>query len=373
LALISISSIILRKLNMRLKNPFESSFGLIQDKPIFIAEVIDQDGVRGFGESVAFNTPWYTEETVQTTKHIMEDFLIPLLKKGPLWHPDEVTKRFQPVRRNRMAKATLEGAIWDLFANKRGLPLYAALGGTRSEVEVGVSIGIKKNIEQLLADIQVAIDSGYKRIKMKIKPGWDVDIVKEVRKVHPDIPLMVDANSAYTLDDADHLKKLDDYQLLMIEQPLGHDDMIEHAALQKQFTTPICLDESIHSLEDAKIALSLGSCRVINIKLGRVGGITEARAIHDLCYDAGVPVWCGGMFEAGVGRAQSLALSTLPGFTLPGDVAGSDRYWERDIIKPPVTVENGVVKLPRIPGIGYEIDYQALDAFTEYQKVFDLE
>lgn len=371
MALISISKIIMRKLNMRLKNSFQSSFGLIQDKPIFIVEVVDQEGVVGYGESVAFESPWYTEETVQSTEHILEEYLIPLLKKGPLWHPDEVGARFQPVRRNRMAKATLEGAVWDLFAKKRGLPLYAALGGTRHEVDVGVSIGIKETVDQLLADIQAALGQGYKRIKMKIKPGWDIDVVKEVRDIFPDVPLMVDANSAYTLSDTDHLKKLDNFNLMMIEQPLGSDDFVEHAELQKQMQTPICLDESIHSVEDTKVALKLGSCQVINIKMGRVGGITEAKAVHDLCYANGIPVWCGGMFEAGVGRAQSLAISTLPGFTLPGDVAGSDRYWDKDIIKPVVTVKNGVVELPRIPGIGYDIDYQALDAYTEYEKVFD--
>ncbi|MGV3489244.1 MAG: o-succinylbenzoate synthase [Tuberibacillus sp.] len=366
----TLSSIIIRKINMRLKNPFRSSFGLIQDKPMFIVEAIDQDGERGWGESVAFDSPWYTEETVKTTEHIMEDFLIPLLQKGPLWHPDEVTERFKPVRRNRMAKAAMEGAIWDLFARKRKMPLYKALGAVRGEVEVGVSIGIKKEIDELLDEIQQAVNQGYKRIKMKIKPGSDVVAVKEVRHVFPDIPLMVDANSAYTLHDIDLLKKLDEFGLLMIEQPFGHDDLLEHAELQKQIKTPICLDESIYSVEDVKIALKLGSCRIINIKMGRVGGLTEAKVIHDYCYERHIPVWCGGMFEAGIGRLQSLALAALPGFTLPGDTAGSQRYWDRDIISPEVTVSDGLVHLSGESGIGHDIDYEALDAFTEYKKVF---
>jgi len=267
MALIALSSIIIRKLNMRLKHPFQSSFGLIYDKPIFIIEAIDRDGVRGWGESVAFESPWYTEETVKTTEHLIEDFLIPLLRKAPLWHPDEVTKRFQPIKRNRMAKAAIEGAIWDLFAKKRGMPLYKALGGTKNTVEVGVSIGIKENLDSLLHDIQEALNQGYRRMKIKIKPGWDIDVVKQVRQAFPNIPLMVDANSAYTLNDINHLKKLDDFELLMIEQPLGQDDLLEHAELQKHLNTPICLDESIYSADDVKIALKLGSCKIVNIKI----------------------------------------------------------------------------------------------------------
>lgn len=368
-----LEKVILRKLKMRLKAPFSTSFGTIHDRDFFIVEVVDENGKSGWGESVAFSSPWYSEETVQTNEHIMKDFLIPLLKQGPIEHPDELVARFSMIRRNNMAKAAIEGAIWDLYTKQHGMPLAEALGGTKSTIDVGISLGIQKDINTLIGQIQEAINTGYKRIKIKIKPGWDVDVVKKVREAFPDIPLMADANSAYTLKDIDHLKKLDQFNLLMIEQPLAHDDILQHAQLQRELTTPICLDESIHSFDDAKNAVDLGSCKIINIKIGRVGGLTESKRIHDYCQSRDIAVWCGGMLEAGVGRAHNIAITTLPQFILPGDTSASSRYWEKDIISPEVTTKNGVIQVPRTPGIGYEMDMEALDHFTERKETILLE
>ncbi|MFD1445909.1 o-succinylbenzoate synthase [Oceanobacillus profundus] len=360
----------IHKLNMRLKDPFTTSFGTFQDKEFFITELIDEDGNRGYGESVAFSSPWYSEETVKTNLHVMEDFLIPILKENQISHPEQVSDLFHPIKRNNMAKSALEGAVWDLYAKREKLTLAAALGGERKQIDVGISIGIQPTVDDLIQTIQHFVDAGYKRIKIKIKPGWDVEVLREVRKHFPDTPIMADANSAYTIDDIEHLQKLDDLNLMMIEQPLEHDDIVDHAKLQAVMKTPICLDESIHSLEDTRKAYELGSCKIINIKIGRVGGLTEARRIHDFCMDKGIDVWCGGMLEAGVGRAHNVALTTLAQFVLPGDTAGSSRYWERDIIEPEVVVENGLINVPDQPGIGYDIDEEAMDEFTEWTKVY---
>jgi len=368
---ISIKQIKLKKLNMRLKQPFTTSFGTMQDKSFFITEAIDDKGNRGFGESVAFISPWYSEETVETNLHVMEDFLIPILKENEISHPDDVSRLFEPIKRHPMAKSALEGAIWDLYAKSKRMTLASALGGEKKEIDVGISIGIQPSVKQLLETIEKSVAAGYKRIKIKIKPGWDVDVLKEVRKVFPDTPIMADANSAYTLEDVEHLKQLDDLNLMMIEQPLAHDDIIDHASLQANLDTPICLDESIHSLEDTRKAIQLGSCKIINIKIGRVGGLTESKRIHDYCVRHGIDVWCGGMLEAGVGRAHNIALTTLNGFTMPGDTAGSSRYWEKDIISPEVTVKDGVITVPDKPGIGYDIDEEALNEFTVEEKVFE--
>lgn len=368
---VSIKEIHLHQLKMRLKHPFTTSFGTMQDREFFITEVIDDQGNRGFGESVAFLSPWYSEETVETNLHVMRDFLIPLLKERVITHPDDVTEIFQPIKRHYMAKSALEGAIWDLYAKREGKSLAAALGGERKTIEVGVSIGIKSSIDELLEEIKENVDAGYKRIKIKIKPDWDVDVIREVRNHFPNIEMMADANSAYTLDDINHLKQLDEFDLMMIEQPLAHDDIIDHATLQQAMTTPICLDESIHSFDDTRQAIELGSCKVINIKIGRVGGLTEAIRIHDYCVEHGIDVWCGGMLEAGVGRAHNIAITTLAGFTLPGDTAGSSRYWAKDIITPEVTVEKGIIRVPDKPGIGYDIDEEALEQFTVKKHTFN--
>lgn len=368
---IPIKQIKLRKLMMRLKDPFTTSFGTMQDKEFYIIEAIDTDGNSGFGESVAFTSPWYSEETVKTNLHVMEDFLIKILQENEVNHPDDVSKLFEPIKRNNMAKSALEGAIWDLYAKRKNISLAAALGGKKKEIDVGISIGIQPTVKDLLNTVEHYIKEGYKRIKIKVKPGWDVDVLRAVREQFPDTPIMADANSAYTLADIEHLKQLDDLNLTMIEQPLGHDDIVDHAKLQAVMKTPICLDESIHSLEDTRKAIQLGSCKIINIKIGRVGGLTEAKRIHDYCLERGIEVWCGGMLEAGVGRSHNIALTTLSGFTLPGDTAGSSRYWEKDIITPEVTVDNGIIKVPNKPGIGYDIDRDALKAFTVSEKVFE--
>ena len=269
-----------------------------------------------------------------------------------------------------MAKAAIEGAVWDLYTKKQRIALSQALGGSKKEIEVGISIGIQKSIDDLLRKIDQSVTEGYRRVKIKIKPGWDINVIEEVRKRFPKLPLMADANSAYTLDDVNLLKALDPYDLMMIEQPLATDDIIDHATLQALIQTPICLDESITSVEDARKALSLGSCKVINIKIGRVGGIREAVKIHDLCKDHGIPVWCGGMLEAGVGRAHNIALTTLDQFTMPGDTAGSSHYWERDIIDPEVTVHDGLITVPDGPGIGYEVNRRQVDAYTVSSKTY---
>ena len=367
---ISVRKVILHNMVMTLKNPFTTSFGTFLDKEFFVIEMEDETGASGFGESVAFSSPWYSEETVETNKHIMGQFLIPLLLESPIEHPDEVSIRFKPIRRNNMAKSALENAVWDLYAKRNNNPLYKELGGVKQQIDVGISIGIQPTAKDLVHVIEEFVNEGYKRMKVKIKPGADYEMLKEVRRHFPDILLMADANSAYTLDDLDTFKKLDELNLMMIEQPLAHDDIIDHAKLQSVLATPICLDESIHSIEDARKAIELGSCKIINIKIGRVGGITESKKIHDYCSQQGIAVWCGGMLESGIGRAHNIALTTLPQFILPGDTASSSRYWEKDIIEPEVFVEKGVIHVPNKPGIGYDVNRQVLESFRVDKTVF---
>lgn len=350
-----ITEVILYLIDMRMKHPFETSFGTLQDKTIIIVQAKDQSGVIGWGEGVAFDAPWYTEETVKTSLHMLEDFLIPIIMHRELEHPNEVSKLFASIRRNNMAKSAIEGAVWDIYAQQTNQSLAKAVGGTRKEIDVGISIGIQPSIERLLNTIDSYLQEGYKRIKVKIKPGWDLDVIHAIRDCFGNIPLMADANSAYTLDDIDTLKQLDSYGLMMIEQPLAHDDIVDHALLQKQLKTPICLDESITSFEDARRAIGLGSCQIINIKIGRVGGITEAIKIHDYCAENSIPVWCGGMLEAGIGRAHNIALTSLSNFIMPGDTAGSSRYWYEDIITPEVVVKDGIIEIPHKIGLGYTV------------------
>ncbi|QKY71549.1 o-succinylbenzoate synthase [Lentibacillus sp. CBA3610] len=369
---LQIRQIKLHRLKMMLNNPFTTSFGSMQEKEFFITEAIDANGIRGFGESVAFISPWYTEETVETTHHMIKDFLIPLLRENDIQHPNDVKEVFKPVKRNNMAKAALEGAIWDLYAKSETITLSEALGGNKKEIDVGISIGIQPTIDDLLQKIDHHINQGFKRIKLKIKPGHDYEMLRQVRQHFPDTPIMADANSAYTLQDIDQLQKLDELDLMMIEQPLAHDDIVDHAKLQAAIQTPICLDESIHSLEDVQKAIELNSCRIINVKIGRVGGLSEAKQIHDLCRENTIDIWCGGMLEAGVGRAHNIALTTLPQFVLPGDTAGSSQYWEKDIIKPEVVVNDGMITVPDKPGIGFEIDDEALERFTISKETFYL-
>ncbi len=269
------------------------------------------------------------------------------------------------VRGHRMAKAAIETACWDLEAKSKGIPLWQLLGGTQTEIACGVSIGIQDSIEILLEKIQKEVDAGYQRIKIKIKPGWDANVIQTVRSQFPDIGLVGDANSAYSLADAPLFQDLDRFKLMMFEQPLAHDDIFDHAELQKQIKTPICLDESIHSAEDAKHAIDLGSCRIINLKLGRVGGHSEAHRVETVCRERGVPVWCGGMLESGIGRAHNIAMSTLAGFTLPGDVSASERYWANDIIEPAVTVSSrGTIQVPTKPGLGFAVNLERIESLT---------
>ena len=359
-----IKEINIRRMKMTMKNPFTTSFGTFQEKDFLLLEATDELGNTGWGESVAFHSPWYSEETLETNLHMLEDFLIPLVVGIEIGHPDEVSALFAAIRKNNMAKSTVEGAIWDLYAKRNKLTLAQALGGNAEKIEVGISIGIHENTAELIETVRGFVEEGYKRIKVKIKPGYDVEVIRELRKNFPEVPLMADANSAYTLEDVDLLKQLDEFNLTMIEQPLASDDIIDHATLQKQLQTPICLDESIHSLEDTRKALELGSTKIINIKIGRVGGLTEAKKIHDYCMARGIPVWCGGMLESGIGRAHNVALTTLPNFILPGDTAGSSRYWIEDVITPEVVVEDGYITVPSAYGIGYEPNLEVMDKFT---------
>lgn len=365
-----IEKVTLRLMEMEMKAPFTTSFGTFKNRAFILVEATADDGTTGWGETVAFYAPLYSEETVKTNWHMLEDYLIPLILNKDINHPDEVSEIFSPIRKNNMAKAALEGAIWDVYARQNNQSLAEALGGTRETIDVGISIGIQDSIESLVEIVRGFVDEGYKRIKVKIKPDWDVDVMRTLRQEFPNTAIMADANSAYSLEDAHLLQELDAYDLMMIEQPLASDDIIDHATLQKQLNTPICLDESIHSLEDARKAVELGSTKIINIKIGRVGGLTEAVKIHDYCQAHNIPVWCGGMLESGVGRAHNVALTTLSNFTLPGDTASSSRYWDKDIIEPEVVSEDGVIVVPTNPGIGYEVNLEAIDQFTVNKKEF---
>ncbi|WP_342504368.1 o-succinylbenzoate synthase [Lysinibacillus sp. FSL L8-0126] len=365
-----VEKITLRHLKMPMKTPFTTSFGTVDEKELLLIEARDESGITGWGETVAFVAPWYTEETLKTTWHMLQDFLIPILLHKEIGHPDEVNSLFAPIRRNCMAKASIEGAVWDIYAQLTKQSLAQALGGQKHRIEVGVSVGIQPSTAQLIEVIKSHIAKGYKRVKIKIKPGYDVEVVRAIRAELPDLPLMVDANSAYTLEDINILQQLDDFRLLMIEQPLATDDIVDHATLQKKLKTPICLDESITSFEDARRAIELESCGVINIKIGRVGGLTEAKRIHDLCKAKRIPVWCGGMLEAGIGRAHNIALTSLSHFILPGDTAGSSHYWYEDIIDPEVVVKDGYIEVSQSVGIGYAPNMAIIDKLTISTEVY---
>ncbi|HEV2617224.1 MAG TPA: o-succinylbenzoate synthase, partial [Candidatus Acidoferrales bacterium] len=319
----------LRELSLPLKYPFETSFGRITVRRILIVKAIDRSGTTGYGECVAMEGPFYNAETVETAWIIIAKHVAPLLALSPVAAASQVNHKLASIRGNQMARSAVEAAIWDLEAKRKGIPLWKYIGGERAEIACGVSIGIQPSVGALLDKVGRELKSGYQRIKIKIKPSLDVELVAAVRARYPDILLSVDANAAYALDrDLATMRELDRFRLLMIEQPLAAGDLVDHAKLQKQLQTPLCLDESIECAADARHALELGACKIINIKLGRVGGFSEATKIHDLARRAGVPVWCGGMLETGIGRAHNIALSTLQGFTLPGDVSASSRYWE---------------------------------------------
>jgi len=318
----------LREIALPLKWPFETSFGVTTHRRILIVRAFDKSGAYGYGECTAPEDPFFNHETVDTAAIIITGYVVPLLAEGNIEQASQVNSALARIRGNRMARGAVETAVWDLEARMLGRPLWQQIGGTRSEVSSGVSIGLQPTIEALLEKVSKEVDSGYQRIKLKIKPGRDVSLVEAVRSKFPSILLSVDANAAYTLEDVDIMRQLDKFNLMMIEQPLAAGDLVDHSRLQREIATPICLDESILTLADARHALELGSCRIINIKLGRVGGHSEAKLIQSHCFEKGIPVWCGGMLESGIGRAHNIAMSTLAGFTLPGDVSASARYWD---------------------------------------------
>jgi O-succinylbenzoate synthase len=359
-----IDRIELRHVKLVLVSPFVTSMGTEYDEEHIIVRV-DAEGVTGWGESVAEGTPFYSYETVPTAWHILKDFLIPSILGKEIASIDEAIAGYAKVRGHMMAKAGLEAALWDAFAKTQGISLSQMIGGTRKKIDVGVSIGIQDSVPGLIKKIDGYLTEGYKRIKIKIAPGFDLQFVEAVRKEYPGILFQVDANSAYTLDDIGIFKKMDQYNLLLIEQPLGYEDIFDHSKLQRELKTPICLDESIHSLDDTRAAIELDSCRIINIKPGRVGGFTESKLIHDYCASMNIPVWCGGMLESGIGRAGNVALASLPNFTLPGDISASKRYYTEDIVEPEFLVNpDGTMDVPVKPGIGVEVNMKMLEKVT---------
>lgn len=367
---IQIERIVLRQIQMPLVHFFETSFGRTYSRDIVLVEAV-ADGVSGWGEVTAGENPFYNEEWTDSAWLILKDFVAPRVLGHACASVEDVASRTAHIRGHRMARAGLEVAAWDLAARQAGVPLWKQIGGgARTEIACGVSIGIQDSVEQLIEKITTEVSAGYRRIKIKIKPGWDIDVIRRVREVFPEILLMADANSAYTLADVERLKALDDFNLMMIEQPLAHDEIIDHVELQARLKTPICLDECIRTAHQAEQAIRMNACRIINIKLGRVGGFTEARKVHDVAQRHGIPVWCGGMLEAGIGRAHNIALSTLPNFVLPGDVSASKRYWKRDITTPAIeTTPQGTIAISDGIGFGYEIDHDFIRSITIREEI----
>lgn len=360
----------IREINLPLVHFFETSFGRTERRRILLTKVFC-DGAVGFGECTTGETPLFSHETIDTAWIIIQKVLAPIIIGRNWTSPSEVGQWFKPIRGHRMARASIENACWDLTARVRNIPLCQLLGGSLKIIPCGVSIGIQNTPEILLEKIKTEVDAGYRRIKIKIKPGWDYDVLRLIRQRYPDITLSVDANSAYTLGDVNLLKSFDEFNLLMIEQPLSYDDIIDHSRLQKQLRTAICLDEPITSLDKTRKAVEMESCRIINIKLGRVGGFSEAIKIHNYCYEHNIPAWCGGMLEAGIGRSHNIALSTFPGFSLPGDVSASKRYYAEDIIEPSVTVtDDGFINVPQKSGSGYEPKEDYIEKITVRKEVF---
>ena len=365
-----IEEIVLYLVELPLLQFFETSFERIYKKSAILVE-IKSGGISGWGECVADRDPFYSSEDITTSWHILEDYLIPELLGSPIERFNQGSGPGKRIRGHRMAKAAVNSALWDLAARQKEMPLWQLMGGTRQKIACGVSIGIQDSAEQLLDRITREISSGYRRIKIKIKPGWDLGIIQKARKSFPEIPLMVDANSAYSLADTNLFLEMDQYGLMMIEQPLFSDDIFEHRKLQEKISTPICLDESIRHLRDTRAAIEMNACRIVNIKQGRVGGPWEAIRIHDYCRDAGIPVWCGGMIETGIGRAHNVALSTLENFTLPGDVSAGSRYFREDIVEPPIEVTgDGFIILSARPGIGHDPVLKRIKRITQAKKIY---
>ena len=365
-----IARIELCHIEIELVSPFTTSMGTEYKEEHIIVRV-DAEGITGWGECVAEGTPFYSYETVQTAWHILQDFLIPSILRKDINSIDEMIKSYSNVRGHRMAKAGIESALWDVFAKSKNISLSKMLGGTRDKIDVGVSIGIQNSESELINRVSGYLNEGYKRIKIKISPGNDIQYIKALRKEFPEIILQVDANSAYSLNDVELFKEMDDYNLLLIEQPLGYEDIYDHSKLQRELKTPICLDESIHSLDDTRAAIELDSCKVINIKPGRVGGFTESKLIHDYCASKNIPVWCGGMLESGIGRAGNIALASMSNFTLPGDISASKRYYKEDLVEPEFVVNiDGTMDVPNQPGIGVEVNLKRLEKVTVSKASF---
>jgi O-succinylbenzoate synthase len=365
-----VESITLRKLQMRLKAPFETSFGTTYERPILLVE-LQADGITGWSEVTSSESPTFNSESVDISWLVIREFLAPLMVGKSLSAASDAQSHFAAIRGHEMARAGIENALWDIEAQQRGLPLAKLLGGTQMEIPCGVSLGLQPTPAKILEKVATEVAAGYQRIKLKIKPGRDFEFISTVRNAFPQIRLSVDANSAYTLEDVELMRSFDQFHLLMIEQPLWWDDVYFHARLQKQIKTWLCLDESIRHLRDAQTAIELGACGIINIKLGRVGGHSSAREIQAYCQSKNIPVWCGGMLECGIGRAHNIAVSTLPGYTLPGDVSASQRYWVEDLIEPEVTVTpRGTIQVPQSPGLGYHVRYDLIDRWTVEKETF---
>jgi O-succinylbenzoate synthase len=368
--MMKLEQVTLREIRMPMLFRFQTSFGETTERRIILVEVTGE-GASGWGEVTATEGPFYNEEDTETAWHILSDFAIPKLLERPVANAAQAASRWEAIRGHHMATGGLEAALWDWEARLAKRPLGSLLGGTLREIPCGVSIGIQRSPDELIERISAEIAAGYQRIKIKIKPGWDVEVLDRVRERFPRLPLMADANSAYSLADLPKLRQLDRFYLMMIEQPLGHDDIVDHAKLQQALQTPVCLDESIRTLRHAEQAIEMGACRIVNIKLGRVGGFRNAKQIHDCCQAAKIPVWCGGMLESGIGRAHNVALSTLPNFVLPGDVAASKRYWKQDVITPEVDVTaRGTIMVPEGPGIGYAPDVERIERLTCRTRIF---
>jgi O-succinylbenzoate synthase len=359
---VKLQAVEMRRIGIPLVAPFETSFGVQLERDILLVKAITSDG-EGWGECVAGEEPTYSAEYVDSAQHVLIHHLLPRLFGRPDLTASDVFPLLRPVHGHQMAKAAIEMAVLDAELRARGVSLGQYLGAVRPEVDCGVSVGIHRTLPELLETVGGFIEQGYRRIKLKIKPGWDVEPVRAVRERFGGVPLQVDANTAYQLSDAKHLAELDQFDLLLIEQPLPEDDVLAHAKLARFVRTPICLDESIHSLRSAADAIELGACSIINIKPGRVGGYLEAKRIHDLCAERSIPVWMGGMLETGVGRAGNVAMAAMPNFTLPGDTSASDRYYKQDITEPFV-LHDGRLKVPTGPGLGVRIDQARLDEVT---------
>jgi o-succinylbenzoate synthase len=366
----NIERIILRQIQVKLKAPFEASFGKTWERRVVLVEVVS-DGLSGWGEVTAGEGPFYNSETNDTSWLVLTKFIVPLVNAAKINSPADLPDVLRLIRGHNMAKAAVENALWDVEAQRQGLPLAKLLGGTQSTISCGVSIGIQDSPEALVPVVECEVAAGYRRIKIKIKPQKDLAYVAAVRRRLPGIQLSVDANSAYRLEEVQHLKKFDDYSLLMMEQPLAWDDIYDHSLLQPQLRTALCLDESIYNARHARAAIELGACRIVNVKLGRVGGHSAARLVEKVCRTRSIPVWCGGMLETGVGRAHNIAMSSLPGFVLPGDVSASRRYWEEDIIEPEVEVsKTGTITVPPVAGLGYTVRSKRVEQLTVRRELF---